>query len=71
MQLDKGDFVYLSPIVAAHGAEYAEQAQADGIEPLSPQRLAQQEQLIRDGIRASPASQGPYVAHYEVEHFVY
>lgn len=71
MQLGSGDFVYLSPLVPAHGAEYDELAAAAGIKPLSPARLTEQEQLIRTGIDTSPTRHGPYVAHYEVEHFVY
>ncbi len=68
MRLEPGDYVYLSPIVAAHGAEYTEVAAAEGFAPLSPARLAVQESLLRDGIRQP---QGPYVAHYEVDDFVY
>lgn len=68
MRLEPGDYVYLSPLVAAHGAEYTEIAAADGIAPLSPARLAVQESLLRAGVRQP---QGPYVAHYEVDDFVY
>jgi hypothetical protein len=68
MKLGPGDYVYLSPLVAAHGAEYAEIAAAEGIPPLSPARLAAQESLLRAGI-CQP--RGPYVAHYEVDDFVY
>lgn len=68
MQLEPGDYVYLSPLVAAHGAEYAEIAAADGIAPLSPTRLAAQEALLRQGLRQP---RGPYVARYEVDDFVY
>ena len=71
MQLAAGDFIYLSPLVSAHGAEYDQLAAAEGIEPLSPLRMAEQERQLRAGIGASPTRQGPYVAHYEVEHFVY
>jgi radical SAM superfamily enzyme YgiQ (UPF0313 family) len=71
MQLTAGDYVYLSPLVPAHGAEYDEVAAREGIVPLTPRRLAEQERLLRDGIGAIPTRHGPYVAHYEVEHFVY
>jgi len=71
MALQRGDYVYLSPLVAAHGAEYAQLAQADSIHPLTPVRLVEQEQLIRQGIRVTPTRGGPYVARYEVESFVY
>ncbi len=71
MQLTAGDFVYLSPLVSAHGAEYDALAAEADIEPLTPERMKQQEQLLRLGIGSSPTRRGPYVAHYEVEHFVY
>ena len=71
MALGPGDYVYLSPLVAAHGAEYAQLAAAENIHPLVPARLAEQEQRMRQGIRVTPARRGPYVAHYEVENFVY
>ena len=71
MQLATGDFVYLSPLVSVQGAEYSELAAADGIDPLTPERIREQEQQLRAGIGASPTRQGPYVAHYEVEQFVY
>jgi radical SAM superfamily enzyme YgiQ (UPF0313 family) len=71
MGLQKGDYVYLSPFVAAQGAEYVQLAEADSIHPLTPDRLVEQEQLIRRGMRRAPASGGPYVARYDVESFVY
>ncbi len=71
MGLGPGDYVYLSPLVIAHGAEYADLAEAEGIRPLTPARLVEQEQSIRRGIRAAAGQSGPYVAHYEVENFVY
>ncbi len=71
MQLTAGDFIYLSPLVSAHGAEYDELAAAEGIEPLTQKRMAEQERQLRAGLGSSPTRQGPYVAHYEVEHFVF
>ncbi len=71
MRLSAGDFVYLSPLVAAPDTEYAELAQVAGIRPLSAARMAEQQQLIRQGILAGQSGPGPYIAHYEVEHFVY
>ncbi len=70
MALGPGDYVYLSPLVAAHGAEYAQLAAAENIHPLVPARLAEQEQRCARAF-ACPAHRGPYVAHYEVENFVY
>jgi len=71
MQLQPGDFIYLSPLIDVSGAEYATLAAAEHVEPLSPARLAEQERLIRAGLGVSPARNGPYVAHYEVANFVY
>ena len=56
MALGPGDYVYLSPLVAAHGAEYAQRAAAENIHPLVPARLAEQEQRMRQGIRVTPAA---------------
>ncbi len=71
MDLEPGDYVYLSPIVAAHGAEYAQIAETDHVVALTPGRLLQQEQQIRQALRVATGRRGPYVAHYEVEKFVY
>ena len=71
MELKRGDFVYLSPLVSADNTEYAALAAAENIAPLSPARMAEQERRMRDGIGASPTRAGPYVARYEMEDFVY
>ena len=66
MQLGRGDFIYLSPLVAAEKTEYQQLMEMDNIQPLTPQRMAEQEQQIRSGIHSAA-----YTAHYEVENFVY
>ncbi len=71
MSLAAGDYVYLSPLVAGEGGDYAAIAAADDIESLTPARLAEQTQQIRHGLRAARGERGPYVARYEVGHFVY
>jgi hypothetical protein len=72
MDLTAGDFVYLSPLVTAHGAEYSTLAAQDGIEPLSGEQMIDQETQLRTGIRsACNRGPGPYIAHYEVENFMY
>ncbi|MHB0957912.1 MAG: radical SAM protein [Pirellulaceae bacterium] len=71
MDLGPDDYVYLSPLVAAQGAEYAQLAEAEQVCPLTPARLAEQERLVRQGLQATAGRRGPYVAHYEVENFVY
>jgi hypothetical protein len=71
MPLGQGDYIYLSPITDAPHAEYANRCAAAGIEPLSPQRVAEQTAMLRDVYGAVPRRQRPYIAHYEVEQFVY
>ncbi len=71
MQLQRGDLVYLSPLVEMPDTEYYQFAKAENIPPLSSDRLVEQEQMIRDGLNTSPTKDGPYVAHYEVANFVY
>lgn len=71
MSLAPTDYVYLSPLIAAEASEYAAVAAADGIAPLTPARMAEQTQLIRQGLRAATGERGPYVARYDVSHFVY
>jgi radical SAM superfamily enzyme YgiQ (UPF0313 family) len=71
MPLGRGDYVYLSPLVDLPGAAYRQQAEAAGIEPLSPARSAEQEQRLRAGLTRVSRHQRPYVARYDVSRFVY
>jgi hypothetical protein len=71
MALEPGDFVYLSPLVIGQNAPYRQIAEAEGLQALGPERLAEQAQRMREGLRAALSRRGPYVAHYEVEQFVY
>lgn len=71
MQLAKGDYIYLSPLVAGPESAYAQAASADQIPPLAPQRLVQQEQQIRAALGTPPLAGGPYVSRYDVENFLY
>jgi radical SAM superfamily enzyme YgiQ (UPF0313 family) len=71
MPLQKGDYIYLSPLVEMPHAEYTHQALADQVEPLSPSRLAEQEQRIRAGLKFAARENRPYIATYDVSHFVY
>lgn len=71
MPLGRGDYVYLSPLVAMPGAEHGRQLRDEQIEPLSPSRMAEQQRLIRAGLAATARQGGPYVARYDVAHFVY
>jgi radical SAM superfamily enzyme YgiQ (UPF0313 family) len=71
MDLEQGDYIYLSPLVEMQQTEYARQAQADHIEPLSPRRVAEQERRIRAGLKLGSRDDRPYVAKYDTSHFVY
>jgi hypothetical protein len=71
LPLGLGDYIYLSPLTAAPYSEYAQRSAAAGIEPLTAARLAEQVQQLRSAVRGIPRHQRPYVAHYEVTHFVY
>lgn len=71
MQLTRGDYVYLSPLVDAASTTYAEMAQQAAIEPLSTAELVEQMRQVRAGLSSTPTQGGPYVARYNVESFVY
>lgn len=71
MQLESGDCVYLSPLITVPDADYADRAARRNIRLLTPSEMAEQERLIRAGLNTTPSHNGPYVAHYEVEHFIY
>ena len=59
MQLEPGDYVYLSPLVAAHGAEYAEIAAAEANRSSLPCPPGRARGVVRRGVRQP---RGPYVA---------
>jgi hypothetical protein len=71
MRLGKDDYVYLSPMTEAAGAEYAALAAEAGIEPLSAVRMAEQTSRLKAVFLDVPRDRRPYVAHYEVAQFVY
>ncbi len=72
MQLQKGDYVYLSPLITAGRTDYEQRLRRDNIKPLTPLEVLAQEHAIRSGIEASAArSGGPYIARYDVAQFVY
>jgi len=71
MALGRGDYVYLSPLVDMPETEYAQRAAVKGLAPLSPQRMAEQEQLLRAALPAGPRAERPFVARYDVSQFVY
>ena len=71
MRLAQGDFVYLSPLVEMPGSEYTQHALRESVEPLTADRMAEQEQLLRASLAAAPRERRPYVARYDVSQFVY
>lgn len=67
LPLSKRDIVYLSPFVQ-HGP-YAEIAKQDGVLPLSPSKVMQQENLFRQQLKT--AHPGVKVARYDILEFLY
>ncbi len=69
LPLSPGDLVYLSPFVLQPGSAYAERAEAEGLEPLTPAERTEQLAALRGAARrAVPAAQ---VALYPIDEFVY
>lgn len=64
LPLGKGDYIYLSPLVVKPGSRYDAPL-------LSEERIREQEQAIRAGLRFDPTRGRPYLARYEIECFVY
>jgi radical SAM superfamily enzyme YgiQ (UPF0313 family) len=70
LPLDKQDIVYLSELVADARSEYAQWAECEHVEALSPGEMREQEQVIRQGLR--PVDEGgPRVSRYDVREFIY
>ncbi|HEY8497706.1 MAG TPA: radical SAM protein [Limnochordales bacterium] len=68
MGLGPGDRLYLSPLVVAPGSLYQRRAEADGVEPLSPQEQRAQAEALLAGIRLGRGARWSY---YFVEEFLY
>jgi radical SAM superfamily enzyme YgiQ (UPF0313 family) len=71
LPLDRGDTIYLSPLIIYAGGPYAAQALQDQIEPLTPAEIDDQERAIRSGLRLDTLPGKPHLARYELETFVY
>jgi radical SAM superfamily enzyme YgiQ (UPF0313 family) len=69
MGLSAGDIIYFSPLLDLPGAEYGEQAQAEGIGRLDPDEVRAQEAMIRRGLEFSGPP--PRLARYDVREFLY
>jgi len=68
LPLDAGDMVYFSEFVDEPSSEYAEAAQAEGIQPLSGEAIRQQAKAIRTGLRFPIP---PRIAAYDIREFIY
>lgn len=71
LNLQRGDYVYFSPLVIYPGAPYDAQALAKNVEPLTADEMKQQEQAIRTELRFDARRGQPYLARYELDTFVY
>jgi hypothetical protein len=71
LPLGRNDYIYFSPLHVYPGSQYNTQAMADSITPLTAEQRQQQEQELRLALRFDPRHGKPYVAHYELEAFVY
>ena len=71
LALGKGDYIYFSPLVIHPGGPYSEQIEQAGIHCLTPLQMRGQELEIRAELQFDPQRGQPYLAHYELESFVY
>jgi hypothetical protein len=69
--LERGDYVYFSPLVIYAGGPYDAQALAQSIEPLTAAEMKAQERTIRAALQFARGHNRPYLAHYELELFTY
>jgi len=68
--LEAGDIVYLSPFVVHPDLPYSRWMQEEGIAPLSPEEMWQQEQRLREGLRRCLPPE-VRVAPYDIREFLY
>jgi radical SAM superfamily enzyme YgiQ (UPF0313 family) len=72
MRLGPGDIVYFSEYVDDPGLEYGRRAVGEpGLQPLPPERCADQRRAIVAGIRSAPGARPPRYATYDIREFVY
>jgi radical SAM superfamily enzyme YgiQ (UPF0313 family) len=71
MGLGAGDYIYFSPLLIYPGGPYDESVQRAKITSLTPLQIRGQELEIRAGLQFDPRRGKPYLAHYELESFVY
>lgn len=73
MGLDRGDIVYLSPLVVTGDDDYSRQMRDSGSRALSETEMHEQVRLFQAALKASgePAHARPRVALYHLEEFLY
>lgn len=71
MGLGRGDYLYLSWLRGVPGTEYTARARAAGIGVLSPERMREQEQRIRAGLKFTSRRNQPYIAPYDIAQILY
>lgn len=71
MPLDLNDIVYFSELVVSEGLEYAQDAYQAGLNPLTAEERAAQEEAIRDGLRFDEERGVPHMSRYDIREFVY
>ncbi len=71
MELEKGDFLYLSEFIEHPGLEYPMKASEFGIKALSQDRVTEQIDLIRQGIKFTDPENLPKIAIYDLREFIY
>ena len=72
MRLRPDDLVYFSEYVDDPGLAYGQRAAgAADLQPLSPERCAEQRRAIVDGVRGAPGARPPRHATYDIREFVY
>lgn len=69
LPLTAGDLIYLSAFVSHPHSDYERAAHKAGIRPLGAVEVAAQLTELRRGLRFGP--QGPRVARYDIEDFIY
>ncbi len=71
MPLRGGDLIYFSDFVELPGSAYIALARQAGIQPLSPERMREQERLMRAGFRWHDPSSPPQISRYDIREFIY
>ncbi|MGD0017051.1 MAG: radical SAM protein [Verrucomicrobiia bacterium] len=71
LPLERGDYVYFSPLEVVPCGSYAVHETEHGIKRLTEAEMLAQERAIRAGLHFDGTRGKPYLARYEVETFVY